>query len=50
MQAGRASTRLALRDIFTAHRVTLRVFVAFVEAGAAELRTLSWPYEQRTAA
>jgi hypothetical protein len=39
-----------LRDIFTAHRVTLRVFVAVVETGAAELPTRSWPYEQRTAA
>ncbi len=50
MQAGLASTRLALRDLFTAHRVTLRVFGAGVETGAAELPTLSWPYEQRTAA
>ena len=50
MQAGLVSTRLALGDIFTACRVTLRVFVAIVETGAAECPALSWPHEQRTAA
>ena len=50
MQAGLVSKRLALSDIFTACRVTLRVLVAVVETGVAELPTLSWPHEQRTAA
>lgn len=50
MQAGLVSTRLALSDIFTAPCVTLRVFVAVVETGAAELPTLLWQSEQRTAA
>ena len=43
MQAGLVSTRLAMSDIFTARRVTLRVLVALVETGAAECPTLSWP-------
>ena len=46
MQAGLVNTQLALDDIFAACRVTLRVFVAVVETGAAELLTLSWPHEQ----
>ena len=50
MQAGLVSTRLALSDIFTAPCVTLRVFVAVVETGAAELPTLLWQSERRTAA
>ena len=50
MQAGLVSTRLAMSDIFTPRRVTLRVLVALVETGAAECPTLSWPHEQRTAA
>ena len=50
MQAGLVSTRLTLSDIFTASCVTLRVFVAVVETGAAELPTLLWQSEQRTAA
>ena len=50
MQAGLVSTRLALSDIFTARRVTLRVFVAVVEACGAELLTLSWSQRQRAAA
>jgi IS1 family transposase len=50
MQAGLVSTRLALSDIFTAPCVTLRVFVAVVETGAAELPTRLWQSEQRTAA
>ena len=50
MQAGLVSTRLALSDIFTAPCVTLRVFVAVVETGAAALPTLLWQSEQRTAA
>ena len=50
MQAGLVSKRLALSDIFTARRVTLRVFVAVVETGAPDLPTLSWSYERRTAA
>ena len=50
MQAGLVSTRLALSDIFTARRVTLRVLVAVVEACGAELLTLSWSHRQRTAA
>ena len=41
MQAG-LSARLALSDIFTARRVTLRVLVAVVETCVAELRRLSW--------
>ena len=43
MQAGLVSTRLALSDIFTWRRVTLRVLVALVETGAGECPTLSWP-------
>ena len=50
MQAGLVSTRLTLSDILTAPCVTLRVFVAVVETGAAELPTLLWQSEQRTAA
>ena len=50
MQAGLVSTRLALSDIFTARRVTLRVLVAVVDIGAAASPTLSWLHEQRTAA
>ena len=50
MQAGLVSTRLALSDIFTARRVTLRVLVAVADIGAAALPTLSWLHEQRTAA
>ena len=50
MQAGLVSTRLALSDIFTARRVTLRVFVAVVDIDVAALPTLSWLHEQRTAA
>ena len=46
MQAGLVSTRLAMSDIFTGRRVTLRVLVALVETGAAECPTLSWPHEQ----
>ena len=36
MQAGLVSTRLALSDIFTTGRVTLRMFVAVVVTGSAE--------------
>ena len=50
MQAGLVSTRLALRDIFTTRRVTLRIFVAVVETCAAQLPRLSWPHGQRAAA
>jgi hypothetical protein len=50
MQAGLVSKRLALSDIFTARRVTLRVFVVVVEIAAAERATFSRPHEQRTAA
>jgi len=50
MQAGLVSTRLALSDIFTARRVTLWVFVAVGETGAAGLLPLSWQQEKRTAA
>ena len=50
MQAGLVNTQLALGDIFTACRVTLRVFVAVVETCEAELLPISWPHEQRTAA
>ena len=50
MQAGLVSTRLALSNIFTARRVTLRVLVALVETGAVECPTLSWLHEQRMAA
>ena len=39
MQAGLVSTRLAMSDIFTGRRVTLRVLVALVETGAAECPT-----------
>jgi len=41
MQAGLVSTRLALSDIFTTGRVTLRMFVAVVVTGSAELPRLS---------
>ena len=50
MQAGLVSTRLALSDIFTACRLTLRILVATVETDEAEFPTFSWPHEQRTAA
>ena len=50
MQAGLVSTRLALSDIFTTRRVTLRIFVAVVETCAAQLPRLSWPHGQRAAA
>ena len=50
MQAGLVSRRLALGDIFTALRVTLRVVVTVFRTAAAELPTLSWSFEQRTAA
>ena len=50
MQAGLVRTRLALSHIFTAPCVTLRVFVAVVETGAAELPTLLSQSERRTAA
>ena len=50
MQAGLVSTRLAMSDIFTGRRVTLRVLVALVDIGVAALPTLSWLHEQRTAA
>ena len=56
IQAGLVSTRLALSDIFTTGRVTLRMFVAVVVTGSAELPRLSWwranerrPDQQRTA-
>ena len=59
MQAGLVSTRLKWSDIFTARGLSLRILVAVVripvlrqrlETGTAELPTLSWPHEQRTAA
>ena len=59
MQAGLVSKRLTLNDIFTAHGLTVRGFVAVVhvsvtvqptESDAAELPTLSWPHDQRSAA
>ena len=50
MQAGLVGKRLALSDIFTPPRVTLRVFVVVVDTVPAELPTLSWSDEQRTAA
>ena len=50
MQAGLVSTSLALSDIFTTGRVTLRMFVAVVVIGPAELPRLSWRHGQRTAA
>ena len=50
MQAGLVSTRLALGDIFTVCRITLRILVATVETDEAEFPTFSWPHEQRTAA
>ena len=58
MQAGLVSKRLTWSDIFTARGLTQRVFVAVVhvsvtvqptESDAAELPTLSWPHDQRTA-
>ena len=50
MQAGLVSTRLALSDIFTTRRVTLRIFLAVVETCAAQLPRLSWPHGLRAAA
>ena len=50
MQAGLVNTRLALSDVFTTGRVTLRMFVAVVVTGTAELPRLSWRHGQRTAA
>ena len=50
MQAGLVSTRLALSHIFTTGRVTLRMFVAVVVTGTAELPRLTWRHGQRTAA
>ena len=50
MQAGLVSTRLALSDIFTTGRVTLRMLVAVIVTGTAELPRLSWQHGQRTAA
>ena len=50
MQAGLVSTRLALGDIFTACRLTLRILVATVETDEAEFPTFSWPHEHRPAA
>ena len=59
MQAGLASKRLTLSDIFTARGVSLRLFVPVVrvsvtvrptESDAAELLTISWPHDQKTAA
>ena len=49
-QAGLVSTRMPWRDIFTTGRVTLRMFVAVVVTGSAELPRLSWRRGQRTAA
>jgi IS1 family transposase len=42
MQAGLVTTRLALSDIFTTGRVTLRVCVTVVVPGTAQLPRLSW--------
>jgi len=59
MPAGLVSKRLTWSDIFTARGIALRVRVAIVhvsvavqptESDAAELPTLSWPHDQRTAA
>ena len=50
MQAGLVSTRMPWRDIFTTGRVTLRMLVAVVVTGSAELPRLSWRRGQRTAA
>jgi hypothetical protein len=50
MQAGLVNKRLALRDIFTACGLTLRILIAIVETGAAGLPAHSWPLQQRTAA
>ena len=59
MQAGLVSKRLTLSDISTARGVSLRLFVPVVrvsvtvrptESDAAELPTISWPHDQRTAA
>ena len=49
MQAGLVSTRLALSDIFTTGRVTLRVCVTVVVPGRAQLPRLSWRHGHRTA-
>jgi hypothetical protein len=49
MQAGLVSTRLALSDIFTTGRVTLRVCVTVVVPGTAQLPRLSWRHGHRTA-
>ena len=48
MQAGLVSARLALSDIFTTGRVTLRMFVAVVVTGSAESPRLSWRRGQPT--
>ena len=59
MQAGLVSTRMKWSDIFTARGLSLRIFatvvriplpVQLIETGAAELRTFSWPHDQRKAA
>ena len=50
MQAGLVRTRLALSDIFTTGRVTLRMFVAIVATGSAQLPRLSCRRGQRRAA
>ena len=59
MQAGLVSKRLALRDIFTAYGLTLRVLVALVhvsvtvqltESDAAELPTRCLPSARKQAA
>ena len=59
MQAGLVSTPMNWNDIFTAHGLSLRIFatvvripvpVQLIETGAAELRTFSWPHDQRKAA
>ena len=59
MQAGLVSTRLNWSDVFTACGLSPHIFAAVVripvivqriETGTAELPTLSWPHDQRTAA
>ena len=50
MQVDLVSGRLALRDLFTARRVTLRVFLAVVETCVVQLPRLSWPLGQRATA
>ena len=59
MQAGLVSTRLTWSHIFTARGLSLRLLVAVVRipvivqligTGTAELPTLLWPHERRTAA